>query len=129
MSIYKSIAEALPRGELLAQLAEECGELGAAALKLRRAEEKINPTPVSLEEAQDHFIEEIADVYVTVDAVMTAMAAEGRTNQLGEIFMIMEYKRNRWANRLRVAQGECADACPISGDVDRGPAEQEPPRM
>lgn len=41
----------LPEEELLAQLAEECSEAAKAALKLRRARDGVNPTPVSEEEA------------------------------------------------------------------------------
>lgn len=39
----------LPEEELLAQLAEECSEAAKAALKLRRARDGVNPTPVSEE--------------------------------------------------------------------------------
>lgn len=35
----------LPKAEILAQLAEEASELAQAALKLRRAIDKENPTP------------------------------------------------------------------------------------
>lgn len=35
----------LPKAEILAQLAEETSELAQAALKLRRAIDKENPTP------------------------------------------------------------------------------------
>lgn len=41
----------LPEEELLAQLAEECSEAAKAALKLRRARDGVNPTPVSEEKA------------------------------------------------------------------------------
>ena len=37
----------LPEEELLAKLAEECSEAAKAALKLRRARDGVNPTPVS----------------------------------------------------------------------------------
>lgn len=129
MSIYRSIAEALPLGELLAQLAEECGELGAAALKLRRAAEGTNPTPVSPEAARAHLLEEIADVYVAVDVVCASLAMAGEMSAVGEIFREMERKRDRWQSRLDRARGACREACAIDGDPDRRPAEQEPPRM
>ena len=56
------IIEALGTEELLAQLAEEAAELGKAALKLRRALNGKNPTPVSPAEALRNVREEMADV-------------------------------------------------------------------
>lgn len=50
----------LPEEELLAQLAEECSEAAKAALKLRRARDGVNPTPVSEEEAFSNLVEELA---------------------------------------------------------------------
>lgn len=55
----------LPEEELLAQLAEECSEAAKAALKLRRARDGVNPTPVSEEEAFSNFVEELADIYLS----------------------------------------------------------------
>ena len=49
----------LPKAEILAQLAEETSELAQAALKLRRAIDKENPTPKSQAEATDDLIEEM----------------------------------------------------------------------
>ena len=54
----------LPEEELLAQLAEECSEAAKAALKLRRARDGVNPTPVSEEEAFGNLVEELADIYL-----------------------------------------------------------------
>lgn len=56
------IIETLGTEELLAQLAEEAAELGKAALKLRRALDGKNPTPVSPSEALRNVREEMADV-------------------------------------------------------------------
>ena len=47
---------------MLEQLAEECAELGKAALKLARIERGENPTPVTKEQAQKDLIEEYTDV-------------------------------------------------------------------
>lgn len=47
---------------ILAQLAEECAELGKAALKLARIVRKENPTPVTKEEALENLREEYTDV-------------------------------------------------------------------
>lgn len=56
------IIEALGTEELLAQLAEEAAELGKAALKLRRALNGKNPTPVSPAETLRNVREKMADV-------------------------------------------------------------------
>ena len=45
---------------LLVQVAEECSELSKAALKLHRV--ATGTTPVSLEDAKENLIEEMADV-------------------------------------------------------------------
>lgn len=44
------------------QLAEECAELGQAALKMARVLRKENPTPVTAAEANNAIIEEFNDV-------------------------------------------------------------------
>ena len=120
MSNYKSIRDRVPRGELLAQLAEECAELGQAALKLRRAIVGTNPTPVSREAAEAALTEEIADVLLCID-----LACMDRSWPIGNIFKAMEAKEARWLSRL--TEG---DADPDSADkANRQPAEQEPPRM
>lgn len=59
----------LPKAEILAQLAEEASELAQAALKLRRAIDKENPTPKSKAEATDDLIEEIADVQLCLEVL------------------------------------------------------------
>ena len=41
------VRKTLSKEEQLAQLAEECAELGKAALKLRRVYDGRNPTPVT----------------------------------------------------------------------------------
>lgn len=46
------------------QLAEECAELGKAALKMARIIRNENPTPVTATEAQDAIIEELTDVEI-----------------------------------------------------------------
>lgn len=64
----------LPEEELLAQLAEECSEAAKAALKLRRARDGVNPTPVSEEEAFGNLVEELADIYSAVNWTMMTPA-------------------------------------------------------
>ena len=55
--------------ELLAGLAEEAAELSQAALKLRRALDQRNPTPVSMTDASDKLNEEFADVILCAAAL------------------------------------------------------------
>ena len=49
---------------MLEQLAEECAELGQAALKMARVLRKENPTPVTSAEAQKNLSEEFTDVLI-----------------------------------------------------------------
>lgn len=58
----KKMSEVLPPDEILAQLAEECSEFSQASLKLRRAMNGVNPTPKTVPECWENFIEEYADV-------------------------------------------------------------------
>ena len=86
----------LPRGERLAQLAEECAELSHAALKLRRALEGVNPTPVTVVEAEEGLEAEIADVILSIFSVVEGYEIIGP----GEVCERMEAKMLRWARRL-----------------------------
>ena len=61
MTDLEYIAANLSDEDILCQIAEEAAELAQAALKLRRAINQTNPTPVSDEEAVDSIIEEYAD--------------------------------------------------------------------
>lgn len=65
------IEEHLPLSERLAQLAEEAAELAQAALKLRRALDGVNPTPVTVGEAESRVIDELGDVLTCIMACMT----------------------------------------------------------
>lgn len=87
----------LPYAELLAGLAEECTELAQAALKLRRAYDKTNPTPKTVEECRAALIEEVADVnvYLLVLNITRDLYSES-----------MMHKIVRWEDRLK-NQFEC----------------------
>lgn len=87
----------LPQTELLAQLAEECAELGQAALKLRRVLDGSNPTPVSYQDAKLALMEEAADVQLcmrTVHALADRAVIED----------IIRCKKDRWLQRLAEAR-------------------------
>lgn len=94
------IQERLEQGECLNQLAEECMELGHAALKLRRVYEGSNPTPVSRADAYDAVLEEIAD-----DSVALEVLGYNRPIPLLEIQKKMNEKLDRWVERLEGLDG------------------------
>ncbi|MBQ6481729.1 MAG: hypothetical protein IJI45_11475 [Anaerolineaceae bacterium] len=81
----------LGREELLAQFAEECAELGKAALKLRRGLDGRNVTPVSVLDAELDLQEEMADVFLLM--VLCDM-------EDGEVAETIYKKVPRWAGRL-----------------------------
>ena len=87
----------LPVIELLAGLAEECAELAQAALKLRRAYDKTNPTPVGEEDAYDDLLEEIADVELYLDQISI------NRQRIEEIKGVKAY---RWLKRLGMSRNE-----------------------
>ena len=91
------IVENLPIEELLCQLAEEASELSKAALKLRRALEGTNPTPVTPAEAMGNLREEIADVWLVL---MTLRLDEDPVS--GNSYQeMMARKTARWAGRMK----------------------------
>lgn len=80
--------------DLLMQMAEEAVELAQAALKCRRALGCGTPTPVSVGAAYANVLEELADVKVCADAIMT----------WEDVVVVLETrhrKADRWAKRLR----------------------------
>ena len=95
MNNIEEIQATLPREELLLQLAEECTELAKAAMKLRRAETKINPTPTTTDEAYKNLLEEIADV-----ALCLKVLGIGTPEEMLTIHRTMILKEGRWAMRL-----------------------------
>jgi NTP pyrophosphatase (non-canonical NTP hydrolase) len=93
LKIY--IADQLGTAELLCQLAEEAAELSKAALKLRRAITGFNPTPVTVDQARDNLVEEMADVYLCLD--LLGFRSFENLCTTGEIEV---KKLQRWAGRL-----------------------------
>lgn len=90
----KEKLKSIPEPALYEQLAEECTELGKAALKMARVLRKENPTPVKLEEAQEMILEELSDV-ATVCEVL----------DLSPIRDLMRMKIQRWVGRLEEKDG------------------------
>ena len=83
----------LPETEILAQLAEEAAELAQAALKLRRAIDKRNPTPVSEDCARTNLYEEYGDVLNCMDQLRTDYWMENAE-------FVRREKMRRWVERL-----------------------------
>lgn len=81
----------LPTDQRLINLAEECAECTQAALKLYRAMH--GDTPVSMMDAREHLIEEIADVSVC----MTALGDMAPLSDVGEV---ITQKAARWEERI-----------------------------
>ena len=88
------ILEKVSPGDLLCQLAEEASELAQAALKLRRAIEPGNPTPITKEEAEGALLEEFADVILSCQLL-------GLTEQVETVEFIHINKMERWIDRLQ----------------------------
>lgn len=80
----------LSEEDILCQLAEEASELAQACLKKVRIIRGKNPTPTSMVEAQDNFIEEIADVFNCINQLDNAYIDEN----------IVFEKEKRWVSRL-----------------------------
>ena len=97
MTPSEIIKTRVTRGDMLAQLAEECCELAQAALKLRRTFEGTSPTPVTQDEAEREFREEIADVLLTM---RYAAGLEIIVMNAADIDGISARKQARWARRL-----------------------------
>lgn len=91
----------LPKAEILAQLAEEASELAQAALKLRRAIDKENPTPKGQVEATDDLIEEIADVQLCLEVLFYGSELDTLDDK---ITLTKAAKKERWEKRLQAAK-------------------------
>lgn len=94
----RKIYAILGEPELLAQLAEEAAELAQAALKLRRALDGTNPTPISTNRCREALAEEYTDV------ALCASALSVRYN-----VKLADFKRRRWLDRLTAKNDGGAD--------------------
>lgn len=101
MTHYETINEirkTVSKDDLLCQLAEECSELAQAALKLRRAITKTNPTPVTYNQALEDLMEEAADVLLCL-RVLPEVEENGYIIDIG-----IAEKAERWLSRLQEVQ-------------------------
>lgn len=99
----RAIINAIGEPAVLEQLAEECAELGHAALKLARVLRGENHTPVTEEEAFRNLFEEVADVRVC----LTVLA--DKYEELWSTDSLEETKEERWVRR--VTDGKICGSC------------------
>lgn len=86
---------------MLEQLAEECGELTQAALKLARLRRGENPTPKTEMQCIAGLTEEIADVELCINIlILGGIVDEDRVSS------IMQNKEVRWKERLKERKNE-----------------------
>ena len=90
-----NIIERIGTPAALEQLAEECCELGQAALKLARKLRGENPTPKTYDECMKAFNEENADVLVCLDLLIKSGLIHNES-----IDSEMVLKERRWQDRL-----------------------------
>ena len=88
---------------LYRQLAEECAELAQAALKVVLAQN--GETPEKLEDAMEHYIEELADV----SGMHNIASLDLNATQISKMYKIMGDKRERMAERL-ISRGKTQKA-------------------
>lgn len=99
MTDLEYIAENLSDEDILCQIAEEAAELAKAALKLRRAMTRTNPTPMSIEEAEKNLIEEYSDSVVACVAYF--MKHDLIDRKYVDILEQSNNKYSRWAKRIK----------------------------
>lgn len=81
--------------DMIDQMIEEAGELIQACVKLKRAYR--GTTPVSVMEARQKFVEEMADVTVAQSVVMYGIM---QPDELETMLKTETEKAQRWQNRL-----------------------------
>lgn len=101
MGPIKDEIDMLDRRTRLEQVAEECGELAQACLKLIRAEGNGNPCRISKEEAMDKLIEEIADLDLAIDKIVNDLAKNERPDIYKTINSTYQAKKERWIEELK----------------------------
>ena len=99
MTDLEYIAETLSDEDILCQIAEEAAELAKAALKLRRAMTRTDPTPMSMEEAEKNLIEEYGDSVVACVAYF--MKHDFIDRKYADILEKSNTKYSRWAQRIK----------------------------
>lgn len=89
------IREEIGEAAALEQLAEECAELGKAALKLARIIRGENPTPMTKTDALENLREEWMDILVCADI------CEKLKMNPSQVDRMYTEKLDRWKQRIR----------------------------
>lgn len=92
----------------LEQVAEECGELTKACMKLIRAIGNGNPCNVSEEEAIEAVIEEMSDLEVAAGYLQMMLDERTDFDVRARMNAIADIKIKRWQGRIAEAQ---SDSC------------------
>jgi NTP pyrophosphatase (non-canonical NTP hydrolase) len=97
---WRQIYEAIGEAAALEMLAEECCELGQAALKLARIVRGENPARITYEEAYLKLVEEVADVCNALDVLDEGVMAKYNRSLDHETRDVMPAKLTRWYKSL-----------------------------
>lgn len=106
----------------LEQLAEECGELIQASMKLIRAIGNGNPTVIGRYEATVKLIEEWSDVTVAMNYILPYLQEKVNFDIREQIEKIGRFKEQRWIERIRKEKENegyhfddphCCDSCDL----------------
>ena len=92
MTIY----EAMGAPAMMNQIAEECCELGQAALKYRRTLENDSPTPIGQKAAWAHLLEEVSDIMLCINELPV------KDDDAKIVIRQMVLKKARWKKRLGI---------------------------
>ena len=103
MNYDKEIVRQYGEEYIFRQLAEEASELCQASLKMVRRMN--NETPVSWSEAQNHVLEEIADIEVMLHIVKDSVLNDDANKKITAIY---RKKFDRMVDRM--IEGECLDS-------------------
>lgn len=107
MDVMEKILEKVGEPAILEQLAEECGELAMASLKLGHIAQKLarierneNPTPRTFAECMEEFHVEAADLEISLEAMMLSPWV-----QVDRINYYYDEHMKRWRDRLEIGEG------------------------
>lgn len=92
MTIY----EAMGAPAMMNQIAEECCELGQAALKYRRTLENDSPTPIGQKAAWAHLLEEVSNIMLCINELPV------KDDDAKIVIRQMVLKKARWKKRLGI---------------------------
>ena len=97
------IADHYGEEEQLIQTAEECSELGKAALKYRRALMNDNASAETLRNANAALIDEIADVLIMCEQMMYIEGCQGDVEKMIALKLARQVERIKAGNMQEVS--------------------------